>query len=493
MTTQVAPFDLTDDEEASLPTIPPPPPSNTSTSHPKRILRCILTKPKYGSWYLLLDIVLIISVMLMMYEDLYIEKHAQIQSILRDVGKTDLDNVNDAASFYKWMIDSMIPDADASLKSTKGQHFASIPGFQIMYDTPIMITGFRLYQDRNDKATLCSKKIALAKNPNVLNTLLFLGIDCSDEQANAYPYGHVIHSNGTVQKQCPHPFFRSFGWNLTEHSPFELTNVVTTKVNPITQTRIEDEKYMVDMIDTTTIKHLQDCAWIDTRTTTITVHCDVLIPIHAAFGEMAITFEFDEFGGVNNVKRKINFVALTNSIRDAEYNLGSGMWSDDDMVYFLGTFVCFPLSMIKFFTMLVGFFKDFLDGWKRSKKKEKKTMCHCFHRISQFVSVAMFLDLLYIYMMVTWFIDSFHYKIQNTAMYEIVGKAGAEVMAIPVKEGGGKVLSQSWLMTWSKVFEEINVLMQSTMVAVNNKKNGYALFAFVTFLELMRHFSGNKR
>ena len=45
------------------------------------------------------------------------------------------------------MIDSMIPDADASLKSTKGQHFASIPGFQIMYDTPIMITGFRLYQD----------------------------------------------------------------------------------------------------------------------------------------------------------------------------------------------------------------------------------------------------------------------------------------------------------------------------------------------------------
>ena len=59
-------------------------------------------------------------------------------------------------------------------------------------------------------------------------------------------------------------------------------------------------------------------------------------------------------------KRMIQRVLVKIKRRLAEYNLGSGMWSDDDMVYFLGTFVCFPLSMIKFFTMLVGFFKDFI-------------------------------------------------------------------------------------------------------------------------------------
>jgi hypothetical protein len=315
--TRVVPFNFVEEsgKESSVnpppPPLPPPPKKLTkSCCCNKKCLKCFFKKPKYGGLYILLDMFLIVAVMVLMYDDFYVEKHAQIQTIAREVGQNGINEINNAASFYHWLSESMLPDILSSMSNTKNEHLMSTPGFQIMYDSPVMVTSLELYQDRRDKPSLCSKKISLLKNKNVLNTLLFLGIDCSDKQADEYPYGYIINKNDTIVKECPYNFSSAFASDSIDQKPFSKQNFQRT--DPINVNRkITVERYYINfggLPSNEYVTNLRHCGWIDTRTRTIQVKTQLLIPTHAAFGTMNTMFYFNEFGGITNIKRSVDIV-----------------------------------------------------------------------------------------------------------------------------------------------------------------------------------------
>ena len=413
--------------------------------------------------------------MIIGYDEFYIEENAHIQAAIRKFGQDGLDDVYDADSLYTWMRNSYLPDTLKSTTNPKGEHFQSIPHFQLMYQTPILVSTNKMTQTRRNKPSLCSKRSAIAQEPTTINTFLFLGIDCSDEEAEAKPFGHVVVNN-TVLKTCPHADqFTAFkDGQIARQNPFEL--------NP------KSNEYTITDVVPKYIHYLRDCGWIDARTSTVVVTSDVLIPGHAAFGNLRTTFEFSEFGNVVAMKRSGRIVPLLWTLR-SKANMDLNMWSDDDLLYLLAGQAAY-IILIKAYFMFVGLVKDCRDGWKRTttKKQTKTTCCSAFQRVVSFFSLSMLFDFIFFFNMMNFNIQQDKYM---TAMYnavDIISKAGSTITS-----ANAKVLSHEWNMAWMSNYEQIATIMSECLLGVQNMKTAVVIFLLVLFIELMRHFSGNKR
>ena len=412
--------------------------------------------------------------MIIAYDEFYIQENAQIQTALRKVGQDGLDDVYDAESLYNWMRNSYLPHTLKSTSNPKGQHFQSVPHFQIMYQTPLLMTSNTMTQTRRHKPTLCSKKSAIAQDPTTINIFFFLGIDCSDEEAEAKPFGHVVVNN-TVLKTCPHTdqFKRFKDGQVVLQNPFELN--------------LESNEYTISDIVPEYINYLQDCGWIDARTSTIVLTSAVFIPGHAAFGELHTTFEFSEFGNVITTKRSCRLVPLLWALRYKSM-MDSETWSNDDLLYMWAGKAAY-ISLVKIYFIFVGLVQNCCEGWTRAgKKKQTKTTCSAVQRMTSFFSLSMLFDLLYLLQLVYFLIRTYEHDRAMLHAMDTISKAGSTITS-----ANAKVLSQEWMMAWISNYKDIATIISECLLAVQNIKTAMVIYLLSLFIELMRHFSGNKK
>ena len=488
MSTTVSPFNFTEQ--------PPPPQQKATTTEscPKRCLSCFVTRPKYGGSMILVDLCLLFFVMIQSYDLFFIEKQAQIQTAVRKIGHDGLDAVENADTFYKWMSTSLIPDSMATQFDTNGNHmFDPTKHVQMMYGVPIMISSTKLLQERRNKHALCLKKKALEQDSVTINTLIFLGVDCSDETADAFPFGHVVDVNGTVNKKCPHDFSTQLVLSQppVQQYPFELQEY--TIPDPIDPTiTLTKEAYFLAANNPEFIPRLRDCGWIDTRTMNIVVVSSMMVPGHLTFGELRTRFKFSEFGNVIEIKRSVRLMSLSQALLMQEASF------EDDFIYSLASSLSVPLYLLKCWFMLCGIVHGTRQGCKRvsdlSTKKRKDApnkyrYCNGFRvSVSSFFKLSMLLDIIFIFQTVNYMYDSTSLRNINARALRTTNEAGAAI-----RSTNAKVSSPAWLMAWSKYQQITAQLMSEGMLAVQMVKNCCASFAVILFIELMRHFSNNKR
>jgi hypothetical protein len=165
-------------------------------------------------------------------------------------------------------------------------------------------------------------------------------------------------------------------------------------------------------------------------------------------------------------------------------------WSDDDYFYLMSSWILPYCFLIKSWTMIVGLIQRCIctpttasNNYDDSTSKKRCS----FRNIQRKIELAMLLDFFWLFMQVTWSESLSLYHNLMLSAIEVTETAGKEIT-----DQNAKVLSQEWNMEWEKNYLNLQNILDDMIIMVAQMKNVYVFFSFMTFIEMMRHFSGNK-
>ena len=331
-----------------------PPPSNStntlsdselvkkSPSTCKHRVTRFLRRPPYGSTFgVIYDGVYLILICMYCFSPMSTQERSHTHQIIYSIGSDTFD-VTDQTQFWSWLFDDYLPDVQRvkrGLRSTyprltptelsahsKGSAFQKSTGRSSSYtpeysfidrqnDTPILIPVnlARLVQRRRRRPKLCDSRFGEnAKNDQTYEfALKALGVNCSAEYLDSYPFGSLGLSNGTLLRECP------FKFQTVSRNPKNASELRVEETFPFKAKSTENslDLYEIEFPD---MGYNPDwkamlirCGWLDAKTVSVIVSTPVVVPSAYYFAEMVHELEFLPCGAVIESSKLVKGVDLS--------------------------------------------------------------------------------------------------------------------------------------------------------------------------------------